>query len=175
MDVWNSPPSVGLDKRKEYVVSKMKEGYELLVSPRRVRLFKRGVGYIPCAVQIFRKLEHENLLNFVGEDEDEKIYKLNSTVKIRVEKAKPKKTYIEEDDTILGLDDAIVLPELDTTISDLAESINDDDDLDDDLDEDLEELDLDNDGFVEVDLEEDDLDEGLIEDDIEDDLDEDDM
>lgn len=98
MDVWNSPPSVGLDKRKEYVVSKMKEGYELLVSPRRVRLFKVGVGYIPCAVQIFRKLISENLIVLASDEGDEAVYKLNATAKVRIEKSKPAPSRLLIDD-----------------------------------------------------------------------------
>lgn len=98
MDVWNSPPSVGLDKRKEYVVSRMKEGYELLVSPKRVRLFKVGSGYIPCAVQIFRKMMQENLLLLVSEDDEEAVYKLNVTAKVKIERAKPAPRVVEEDE-----------------------------------------------------------------------------
>ncbi len=133
MDLWNSPPSVGLDKRKEYVVSKMKDGYVLQVSPKRVRLFKVGAGYIPCAVQIFRKLIAENLIFLVSEDEDESVYHLHvAAAKSKAEKAKKaaaKKTAIIEDDDDADakflLEVPLVEEEEDDVLDDEEEEVDD--------------------------------------------------
>jgi hypothetical protein len=114
MDTWHSPPSIGIDKRKEYVVSKLKEGFELRVSPNRVRLFKAGQGYIPCALPIYRRLLAENIIIENGSRAGDQVFIFNPEVKTKG--GSKKKPVIIDDDPLeeeLTIEVPISLAELD--------------------------------------------------------------
>ena len=134
MDTWHSPPSIGIDKRKEYVITKLKEGFELRVSPNRVRLFKAGQGYIPCALPIYRRLLAENLIIAAGTRAGDQLFIFNPEVKQKGG-VKKKPIIIDDDpEEELTLEVPIAIAELDAVDVEGADDLLDVDDEEEDED-----------------------------------------
>lgn len=138
MDTWHSPPSIGIDKRKEYVVSKLKEGFELRVSPNRVRLFKAGQGYIPCALPIYRRLLAENIIIESGTRAGDQVFVYNPEIKSKGGTQKKKPVIIDDDplDEELTIEVPISMAELDAVDVDGADDLleaDEDEEEEDDL------------------------------------------